>query len=243
MAEPPVPPQAMVDEAGRLAAAAREAGVALRFLGGVAVAIHCDRLRAPHRSFSDLDAVVRRGDRRRLIELLGREGYEGDERFNAFNGASRLIFHGPAGKLDVFVDEFEMCHRIGLADRLDLDEPTLPVADLLLTKAQVIELTAKDVEDLDLLLRSHELGHGAGDHVDVDYLGRALGRDWGLWRTVTGSLASLRRARPALDREIAALEAAIGESQRTLGFKLRGFVGERKRWYDLPEDPGAGDAR
>ena len=229
-------PRGMIEEAQRLAAAAREDGVALRFLGGVAVAIHCGRETSPHRDFSDLDAVVRKRERGALLTLLEGLGYEPDERFNAFNGASRLIFHGPAGKLDVFVDAFEMCHRIGLADRLDVDDPTLPVADLILTKLQVVELTDKDVADLDLLLRAHELRHGPGDHVDVDYLCGTLGRDWGLWRTVTGSLAALRRARPALDAEVSALEAAIGGSPRTLSFRLRGIVGEHKRWYELPED-------
>jgi hypothetical protein len=235
-------PTAMIEEARRLAAVAADGGVALRFLGGVAVAIHCGRATTPHREFSDLDAVVRKRERGTLLSVLDGEGYEPDERFNAFNGSTRLIFHGRAGKLDVFVDAFEMCHRIGLADRLEVDDPTLSVADLILTKLQVVELTEKDVEDLDLLLRAHELRRGAGDHVDVDYLCRTLGRDWGLWRTVTGSLGALRRARPALDPQVSALEAAIGGSPRSLGFRLRGVVGEHKRWYDLPEEVGE-DAR
>jgi hypothetical protein len=239
----PAPPERMIDEAQRLATVTREGGVTLRFLGGVAVAVHCGRENEPHRAFSDLDAVVRRGQRATLIAVLEQSGYTADERFNAFNGASRLIFYGPAGKLDVFVDAFEMCHRIALADRLDADDPTLTVADLILTKLQVVELTDKDVQDLELLLRAHGLGHGPGDHVDVEYLGRALGRDWGLWRTATGSLAALRRERPGLDGEITALEAAIGGSERTLGFKLRGLVGERKRWYELPEEVGAEEER
>src|SRR6202030_4206358 len=124
----------------------------LRLLGGAAIILHSGG--RPHRELGDLDAATRRSDGRALAGALATVGYEAEPRFNALHGDRRLIFHGPHGKLDVFVEVFEMCQRIELGPRLPLDSPTLPVSDLLLTKLQVVELNAKDADDAALLLRT-----------------------------------------------------------------------------------------
>ena len=116
------------------------------------------------------------------------------------HGDRRLIFHGPAGKLDVFVGAFEMCHRLELSGRLALDSPTLTVSDLLLTKLQIVELERQGRAGRRELLRDHALGHGDGDHVDVDYLAGLVAGDWGLWRTTTGTL---RARSPSSSRTVA----------------------------------------
>ena len=226
-----------INEAKALALEADAGGVALRFLGGVAIAIHSGREETPHRDFSDLDAVTKRKHVRALMKILDDRGYEPETRFNALNGSTRLIFHGPEGKLDIFVDAFEMCHRLVFAERLALDTPTLTVTDLLLTKLQVVESNDKDLLDLRLLLSTHGLAEGEGDHVNLDYLRRLLGQDWGLWRTVTGSLADLARAADLADK-VSQLQTAVERGPRTLSFRLRAKVGENKRWYDLPEETG-----
>jgi hypothetical protein len=59
--------------------------------------------------------------------------------------------------VDVFLGEFKMCHRLDLDDRLGVDHPALPAADLLLTKLQVLELNRKDVTDVAALLTTHKL--------------------------------------------------------------------------------------
>lgn len=210
--------------------------IVLRLLGGVAIVLHT--VGAVHREIADVDAATRRSDVRRLGETLRRRGYVPEARFNALHGERRLIFYGPAGKLDVFVDSFEMCHRIELAPRLTLDTPTLTVSDLLLTKLQVVELNAKDAHDAALLLRDHELGEGPGDHLDIEYFARLVGDDWGLWRTITGTLdrvAELEAEVASKARELKQVLVAVPKSRR---FNLRARVGERKRWYDLPEDVG-----
>jgi hypothetical protein len=226
-----------IREARVLSEAADEQEVALRFLGGAAIAIHCER-EQPHREYSDLDAVTRRRDVRSLTRVLESREYEPDKRFNAVNARTRLVFYGPSGKLDVFVDEFEMCHRIALAHRLDIDRPTLSVTDLLLTKLQVVEMNDKDVVDLTLLLESHEIASGEGDHVNSEYFGELLGSDWGLWKTVSISLGHLRGAVPALGKKLTELESLAESAPRSLRFKMRGMVGERTKWYEEPEEVG-----
>ncbi|MBS1676700.1 MAG: hypothetical protein JST08_04860 [Actinobacteria bacterium] len=226
----------LVREARQLVESVSDSVGSLRLLGGVAIAIHCGREENPHRQFSDADTVVGRRDVKALKRSLAEHGYEGDDRFNSLNGADRLIFKGGSlGKLDVFIDRFEMCHEIPLSDRLELDQPTLTVTDLLLTKLQVVEMNAKDFEDLVLLIETHEVRGGEGDQINADYLRSLLGRDWGLWKTVTLSIAKLREQAPQLDARLDDLEATT-EGPRSFSWKLRARVGERSKWYEEPEE-------
>jgi len=226
----------LVREGRTLVEEADRDGLVLRLLGGAAIVLHTSG--SVHREIADLDAATRGADARRLAETLNRCGYHAEARFNALHGHKRMIFHGPSGKLDVFVDTFEMCHRIDLRPRLELDSPTLTVSDLLLTKLQIVELNAKDAHDVFLLLEHHELAEGNGDHVDVAYLARLAGDDWGLWRTTTRTLNRVAEDEPAVAAKARALRQALDDAPKSGRFRLRARVGERKRWYELPEDLG-----
>jgi hypothetical protein len=129
-----------------------------------------------------------------------------------------------------------MCHRIELAGRLGLDSPTIPATDLLLTKLQVVELTAKDASDLAELLSHHALGSGPGDHFDVAYIERLVADDWGLWRTVTGTLARLPELHAGVVEQSQALRKLLDDAPKGRRFRLRARLGERKRWYELPDE-------
>lgn len=222
---------ALVDAAGR-------EGVTLRLLGGAAIFLHCPKAVAdgPYRQLADLDAITRASDAPRVARVLEARHYEPDARFNALHGDRRLIFSGPHGKLDVFVEAFEMCHRIQLGERLRLEKPTLPVSDLLLTKLQIVQLNAKDVQDVVAILSEHELGSGPGDHIDVDYLSGLMSGDWGLWRTTSGTLRRISEMDSRVAGAARGLLDAFDRVPKTMGFKLRARIGERVRWYELPDE-------
>jgi hypothetical protein len=227
---------AQVAEGVAIVADCQAEGAVVRLIGGAAIALHSGRGDAPHRSFSDLDLIAARGAARALTRVLERRGFEGDRQFNALNGDRRLIFHGPSGKLDVFVGHFEMCHEIPLLRRIELDSPTATVTDLLLTKLQVVEIGEKDVRDVALLLEAHECRDGDGDCVNVAYLGELLGNDWGLWRTFTGSLEAVASAAPSVRPQAERIAETVEAAPRTRRFRMRARIGERKRWYELPEE-------
>lgn len=218
-------------------------GLTVRLLGGAAVFLHCPEAvrRGPYRTIADLDAVTTAADALRTATFLPALGYRPEERFNAMHGDRRLIFHGPAGKLDVFVDTFEMCHKIQLAPRLRFEEVTVPVTDLLLTKLQIVHLNEKDLQDIVALLGEHDLGEGPGDHIDVPYLCQLAGADWGLWRTVTGTLAEVARRAPNVARPAENLVQRLKSAPKTMGWKLRARVGERIVWYELPDEVATGE--
>jgi hypothetical protein len=147
-----------------------------------------------------------------------------------------MIFRGPAGKLDVFVGAFSMCHVLELDARLPLESPALTATDLLLTKLQIVELNAKDAHDASVLLAEHTIEHGDGDRIDINYLQQLTGDDWGLWRTVTATLDHLAELHPTVADKCHQLSEAVRSGPKSRRFKLRARVGERLRWYELPEE-------
>jgi len=113
-----------------------------------------------------------------------------------------LIFEDPVHKrhIDIFFDKFEFCHTIPLMGRLELDYPTLTLADLLLTKLQIVKLNEKDVMDVITLLKEHSIGEGEKEAVNAKYIASLCAKDWGLWRTATGSLQLVKELSEAYDQ-------------------------------------------
>jgi hypothetical protein len=236
-----------VHEGRRVGQAALDAGIALKLTGGVAVALRCPSASAAplQRDYADVDVVGRARDSGSITELLDGLGYEADTAFNAMHGRSRMYFWDPIHQrqLDVFLDEVEMCHRIDLRDRLDTEEPTLTLADLLLMKLQIVETNHKDYLDILTLLVDQPFADDTG--IDLSYLASLAADDWGLWKTTTtvaeraadyaaglGGFPKTDLVRAQVDLYVRALE----EVPKTRRWKLRAKIGERKRWYELPEE-------
>jgi hypothetical protein len=240
---------ALVAEGRRLVAEAAARGLALRLLGGVAIWLRAsDPARAAFgRDYPDLDLAARKKQSRALRDLLEQEGYEPERVFNAAHGAKRLLFHAPdrSYHIDVFLDEFEMSHRLDLSERLVAEEWTLPAAELLLTKLQVAELNRKDASDVVMLLYDHELAESDGRRqLNARWVAELCGSDWGLYTTVADNLAKIEALLPELllgERELvssrlAELRRRLETGPKTPGWKLRAKVGRRVRWYELPEE-------
>ena len=180
-------------------------------------------------------------------------GYEPNQRFNALHGATRLIFEDGKNQrvVDIFLDVFRMCHILNLGDRLTLNDYTIPISDLLLTKLQVVETNEKDIRDLIAILKDHDvidhIASGDKEVIDTGYIASLCADDWGLCKTISLTLKKLLtflpkyelepEAKQTLEARISKLLNAIDTVPKSLKWKLRDKVGERKRWYDLPEIP------
>ena len=153
---------AISDEAKRILDEAKGRGIILRLFGGVAVKYHCPSAthRSLQRSYPDLDFFGRGKQGREIRKLFLDLGYEPNQRFNALHGVTRLIFEDAKNQrvVDIFLDVFRMCHTLHLGDRLSLDDYTIPISDLLLTKLQVVEINEKDIRDLIVILKDHDVG-------------------------------------------------------------------------------------
>jgi hypothetical protein len=242
--------QTIVSEGRRLVdeAAAREIGV--RLVGGAAIWIraseHARGLLG--RTYPDLDLVAHRKQSRPLRDLLEELEYEPERTFNAMHGARRLLYHASdrSFHLDVFLDEFVMSHTLDLGARLEMESPTLPAAELLLTKLQVAEVNVKDLNDATMLLLDHEVAESDGPRrLNAAYVAAELAADWGLYTTVLDNIDKLSARVPELlDVDDAALVLArandvrrrIEAAPKSRSWKLRAKIGRRVRWYELPEE-------
>jgi hypothetical protein len=243
---PPLPDP--VHEGRRVAEAAAETGTPLRLLGGVAVALQCPSSQAPplRRSYADVDFGTVAEARAATVDLITGLGYQADREFNTLHGHRRLIFRDEENQrhLDVFVEEADLCHRISLRDRIAVVPLTLPLADLVVLKLQVVETNEKDYLDLCALFADHDLSEGESG-INVAYIANLTASDWGLWRTL-GMVAEraerFARELPGFGRSWLVAERLKGLRQeldtvpKTRGWKLRARIGERKRWYELPEE-------
>jgi hypothetical protein len=238
------------EEGERLAQAARAAGLPLLLLGGVAVWVRCPSARQGTltREYGDADFVGRAGDRKNITAFMEGQGYEPDKLFNAIHGATRLNYHDPArGRpIDVLLDRFVMAHELDLRPSLKLGELTVPLADLLLTKLQVVNLNRKDLIDILALLLDHPLGAG---EIDLPRILEVTRSDWGFEHTIHRTLATVRErvgefelpgdSAELITQRAGELEAALNDAPKTMAWKMRARVGERVRWYQEPEEARA----
>ncbi len=237
-----------VAEGTRIAQAAAELGLPLRALGGVAVAILCPSGRRPplKRDYADIDFATTGAAKEAVVKLVESLGYAGDREFNMLHGHRRLFFWDESNRrqVDVFVDEANLCHRIDLKRRLDVRPLTVSLADLTVLKLQIVETNEKDYLDICAIFADHQLTDDESG-INGAYIARISGADWGLWRTL--GMVIERSERFALElpgfesaevvaERLRALRAKLDSVPKTRRWKLRARVGEKKRWYEIPEE-------
>ena len=148
-------------EALRVIRLADDAGLQVRLMGGLSFHARCPDWTAQiGRDGRDIDLVTRTKDRKPFMALMEMQGYVADRQYNALYGHKQLYFVDPARArpVDILIDRLEMCHRIELADRLAVDMPTVPLAEMLLSKLQVVKINRKDILDALALLSEYPLG-------------------------------------------------------------------------------------
>jgi hypothetical protein len=242
-------------EALRLVEAASARSLSFRISGSVAVRIHC----AAHarllddlgrRQFRDIDFWSYSSEQAELKRLLEAEGYVGDPEMKYAQewGVKRLIYEHPVTRIhiDVFMDELVMAHTITFDGRLALDSPTVPLADLLLSKFQIHEITENDLIDMTVVLAEHDFGSGDPELIDLDRIVGPLSTSWGFCYTTMGniekSLEALERYE-ALPNEVAVevrnrlglLRDRIEAEPKSRRWKLRARIGTRSQWYETVE--------
>jgi hypothetical protein len=237
-----------IEEAKRIIQVAEHRKIALRLFGGVAIYFRSPS--ATHRSLSrkyvDIDFMGHAKQSKNIRQLFPELGYVPRDYFNATQGYRRLIFNDMEHqrRVDIFLDVFEMCHKFNFKDRLELDSQTLPVSDLLATKLQIVEINEKDIKDILSLFADYEVRTDTGG-IDAGYLAKLAGDDWGTYRTF---IMNLDRILPAMETfaleeaqkekivaRMGQLKKAIENAPKSLRWKMRARVGERVRWYELPE--------
>jgi len=239
-------------EAVSICEAAAGERITVRLAGGLAIQYLTPEFPARGGDRQDLDMATLSGDRRALTGFLAGRGYASDKNFNALYGHKQLYFQSAetGRSLDVLVDRLHMCHTVEFKDRLRRMPVTLDLSDLLLTKLQIVELNEKDAQDVLYLCSAYPVQNG--DEPGTIGLGRirpVVGNDWGWWRTVTMNLDRIialasgdgRGLVPAGGKhdpveQLGMLREATETAPKSLRWKARAKVGDRVRWYEMPEE-------
>lgn len=227
-------------------AAAR--GVLLRLVGALAFHLHCPVYghwqQALGREFTDIDFASYREHIPRIKQLFADLGYHEDFMVSRLFGQRRLLFHDPVNgrHSDVFIDQLEFCHDIPFRGRLEVDQLSLPLAELFLEKMQIVQINEKDIIDTIMLLREHAVGESDEDTINARVVARLCSEDWGLWKTVTLNLgkvvtmldryAALSEGdREDVKRKICTIMDYIEREPKSLKWKMRSKLGERVKWW------------
>jgi hypothetical protein len=206
---------------------------------------HVPEFRPLLRRITDIDLIGylrQMDDVERLMEEMGFGPLKGTT-LSLMSGRSAFATPDRAFRVDVFYDKLEMCHTIELKDRLELDYPTITLVDLLLEKLQIVQINEKDILDCLNLIRLHDVSESDTQGINAKHLAGLLSSNWGFHHTVELNLDKLLKYQnsfeslTAKDREdikqkTDKLREYMEKEPKSLGWRMRAKVGEKKIWYN-----------
>lgn len=261
----------IVDTALKMVDAANRKGITLRVIGAIAVRMHLDEYSdlwmSLGREVTDIDFAAYNKQRKDIEQLLSWAfGYE-IMKPSLTPGLlmGRIIFWDPSetpvmmpdGKRpmngDIFLDKLEMNHTIEWKGRLHLDTPTVPLAETVLQKTQIVGgekrlgMGEKDAKDLTCIFLEHEIGDHDDDTINMDVITEPLSKDWGFYYTVTMNLKKLKDEwlskfklpkgdQNTVEKKVTELLDAIEKKKKSFGWRMRSRLGTKKAWYNPVEE-------
>jgi hypothetical protein len=236
------------NELQRISKASQDAGLTLRVIGSLAFQIHCPEYgylqEAMGRAYTDIDFAGYAKEAEGVRALMASLGYVENHQVSLFSEGSRAIFHQADSDLhvDVFYEKLDFCHVISWEGRLEVDSPTIPLAEMLLEKMQIVQINEKDIIDTIMLILEHPLGDDDAETINISRVAYLCAQDWGLWRTTTMNLEKVGQLAQGYDQltdeqkaqvasQVEAALARIETESKPLAWRLRARVGDRVKWY------------
>jgi hypothetical protein len=236
------------NELKHILTASSEAGIVLRVIGSLAFQLHCPKyghLQAKlGRAYTDIDFASYSRHAKDIRELMTRLGYQENREVFIVSEGDRAIYENSEIGIhtDVFYEKLAFSHIIYWNNRLEVDNPTIPLAELLLEKMQIVKINEKDVIDTIMLLLEHPLGDKDQETINVKYIAGLCSADWGLWRTTTMNLDKVRQLaqgygqltseqKDKIDTQVKTALERINREPKSMAWRLRSRVGDRVKWY------------
>jgi len=234
----------------------KQRDVLLRLMGGFAIRLHCSKFaylydKLERKPAYDLDLITYSKFRPQIKKIFTDLGYApmASMALMFATGQNRQIYTDEVNNrtVDVFFDKLQMCHAIDFKNRLERDSPTITLSDLLLQKAQIVKINEKDIKDMIILLREHEVSEKEQEAVNMRYIAKLLSDDWGFWYTVISNLKKVKEFlgeykvlveedRSDVAAKIDKLINAIEAEPKSLKWKMRAKIGTSKKWYTEVEE-------
>jgi len=236
------------NELRRIIKASDESGILLRVIGSLAFQLHCPKFgylqQAMGRAYTDLDFAAYGRQTADIRDFMERLGYTDNREVFIVSGGERAIFDRPDIGLhvDVFYEKLNFCHIIRWEGRLEVDSPTIPLAEMVLEKMQIVQINEKDVIDTIMLLLEHPLGDTDDETINIKRIAGLCAADWGLWRTTTMNLNKVRilsqdygqltqEQKARVESQVNAAMTKIDQEPKSMAWRLRARVGDRVKWY------------
>jgi len=235
-------------ELKRILKASSDAGIIMRVIGSLAFQLHCPKfgyLQAElGRAYTDIDFAAYQRQTKEIQVLMVGLGYrENREVFIVSEGDRAIFERADIGiHIDVFYEKLAFSHVIQWNNRLEVDNPSIPLAEMLLEKMQIVKINEKDVIDTIMLLLEHPLGDKDHETINIKYIAGLCSADWGLWRTTTMNLDKVRQLaqgytqltleqKEKINSQVKSALTHIEQTPKSLAWRLRARVGDRVKWY------------
>jgi hypothetical protein len=226
------------------------AGVLVRALGSLAFQIHCPQYgylqTAP---YGDIDLASYTKYSRQIRDVMTNLGYEENRKIFVLSEAHRALFYKSNSNLrvDIFYEMLDFCHTIQLRDRLEYDAPTIPLAELLLEKMQIVHISEKDVVNVIMLLLEHPVGEINNETINIKLIARLCADDWGLWHTTTLNLNKVKHfvqeynqltpeQKSKAESQVNEILLRLYAEPKSFSWKVRDQMGDRVQWYKDVDD-------
>jgi len=252
------PSSKYIEKALLIIGEAEKKGVPMKLMGCVAVKLHSGAWSQFHenvmeRHATDLDFMTLSKHRGKVIEVLQSLGY-GSMRTTTPQEDRLIYVDRDNMHVDIFFDKLSMCHVIDFRNRLEVDPRTISLSDILLEKLQIVKINEKDIKDVMILLREHEVGTQEDETINGEYVAKLFADDWGFYYTATTNLKLIRdrlnekeyrnifKEEDVADvrKKIDKLLDMIEKEPKSLAWKMRARTGPKKKWYQEVEEVQVG---
>jgi len=241
-----------ITEATRIIDVARKKGAILRLIGGLAVRNHCEIIDFCERDYGDIDLVGLKKHFKKINETFKELGYKENRNVAIATSGQQMQFYKEdlEDHVDVFLDTFRMEHDVVLKDRLTIEDYTISISDILITKLQIYTMNEKDLRDILTIVKDIPLGEeDKSGMINKRYISKLCSRDWGLYTDIISNIdkclnlmhhynLSLEEVEQ-IQNKLKKIKEMIEKESKTRRWKLRAKIGKKKAWYRVVEEEGA----
>lgn len=241
-----------IAEAIRIIDIARKKGAILRLIGGLAVRNHCEIIDFCERDYGDIDLVGLKKHFKKINETFKEAGYKENRHVAIATSGQQMQFYKQdlEDHVDVFLDVFRMEHDVVLKERLTLEDYTISISDILITKLQIYTMNEKDLRDILTIVKDVPLDEeDKSGIINTKYIAQLCAKDWGLYTDILSNIDKclnllhhynlLPEEVEQIQTKLTKLTEVIENEPKTRRWKLRAKIGKKKAWYRVVEEEGA----